>query len=185
MRALIVVLLAAALLAGCGASTPRTQVPTPAEAAKMLAASAAPLAALHRQASELLPGGVTAFHARLAGLRGYPVVVNKWASWCAPCRYEFPFLQRVSVRLGRRVGFVGLNAGDDPGPARSFLQQRWLSYPSYVDPHEQIARTIEAPNNYPITVFFDRRGRIAYVHQGEYHDEAQLASDVERYAIGS
>lgn len=185
MRATIASLMAAALLAGCGASTPHTHVPTPAEAAKALAGSPAPLASLHRQGGELLGGGVTAFHARLATLRGRPVVVNKWASWCDPCRYEFPFLQRVSVQLGRRVAFVGLNSGDDPGPARAFLRRRWLSYPSYVDPHEQIARTIEAPNNYPITVFLDRRGRIAYVHQGEYHDEAQLRDDVERYAIGS
>jgi cytochrome c biogenesis protein CcmG, thiol:disulfide interchange protein DsbE len=185
MRATIALLLVGALLAGCGASTPRTRVPTPGEAAKALAGSPPPLAALHHQANELLNGGATAFHARLAGLRGYPIVVNKWASWCGPCRYEFPFLERVSVRLGRRVAFLGLNAGDDRGPARAFLKQRWLSYPSYVDPHEQIARTIEAPSNYPITVFFDRQGKIAYVHQGEYHDEAQLASDVERYAVGS
>jgi cytochrome c biogenesis protein CcmG, thiol:disulfide interchange protein DsbE len=185
MRAVIALLLVGALVAGCGASAPRTHVPTPAEAAKALAGSPPPLAGLHRQASELLGGGTTAFHMRLAALRGWPVVVNKWASWCGPCRYELPFLQRVSVRLGRRVAFLGLNASDDSGSARRFLAQRWLSYPSYVDPHERIAGTIEAPGNLPITVFFDRRGGIAYVHEGEYHDEAQLASDVERYAIRS
>jgi cytochrome c biogenesis protein CcmG, thiol:disulfide interchange protein DsbE len=185
MRAAIALLLAAALLSGCGASAPRTQAPTPAEAAKALAGSPPPLAALHRQASELLGGGTAAFRARLGALRGYPVVVSKWASWCGPCQYEFPFFARVAVRLGRRVAFVGLNSGDARGPARAFLARHWVPYPSYVDPHERIARTIEAPSNYPITVFFDRRGRIAYVHQGEYRDEAALAGDVARYALGS
>jgi thiol-disulfide isomerase/thioredoxin len=177
------VLAVAALVAGCGSQQPHVRVPTPAEAARELAHSPAPLAALHRQANALLPGGRTAFAARLAALRGRPIVVNKWASWCGPCTYEFPFFERTSVRYGHRVAFVGIDGGDETGNARAFLRKRWLSYPSYVDPHEQIARTVDAPNNYPITVYLDRSGKVAYVHQGEYRDEAQLVADIERYAV--
>ena len=77
-----------------------------------LAGAPAPLAALHDQSAELLDGGRTAFRRRLAKLEGYPVVVNKWASWCAPCRTEFPIFQSESVAKGKKVAFLGLNAGD-------------------------------------------------------------------------
>jgi thiol-disulfide isomerase/thioredoxin len=175
-------LLAIVLVTGCGSQEPQVSVPTPAEARTALVGSPAPLAALHRQAGQLLEGGEDAFDARLQELRGRPLVVNKWASWCGPCRFEFPFFQRTAVRFGRQIAFVGLNAGDTDGPAREFLHKHWIPYPSYTDPHEQIARAIGAPNNYPITVFYSGDGKVAYVHQGQYRDEQQLVDDIQRYA---
>jgi thiol-disulfide isomerase/thioredoxin len=175
----------AGLAAGCGSQQAHVRAPTPTQAAKALAGSPAPLAALHAQANELLSGGAPAFQARLRSLRGRPVIVNKWASWCGPCRYEIPFFQQTSVRYGRHVAFMGLDGGDTDAAARRFLKARWLSYPSYTDPHEQIARTLDAPSNYPITVYLDPAGRVSYIHQGQYRDAAALAADVRRYALGS
>ena len=54
-------------------------------------------------------GGVEAFEAHLRGLRGRPVVVNQWASWCRPCKAEFPFFQRQSERWRDRVAFVAVD----------------------------------------------------------------------------
>ena len=54
-------------------------------------------------------------------LRGHPVVINKWASWCDPCRAEFPAFQRVATERGREVAFLGLNAKDSRRPAERFL----------------------------------------------------------------
>ena len=71
-----------------------------AAAQKDLAGAPAPLAALHDQSNQLLEGGAPAFEARLRELRGHPVVINKWASWCGPCRAEFPLLQQVSTTRG-------------------------------------------------------------------------------------
>jgi cytochrome c biogenesis protein CcmG/thiol:disulfide interchange protein DsbE len=151
------------------------------QAERELAGAPAPLASLHKQSAELLPGGPKAFRARLKSLEGYPVVVNKWASWCVPCRAEFPLFQAQAVEQGKRVAFVGVNAGDSTDPARRFLRDEPLPYPSYLDHDEDIAKTIRAPANYPITVFFDRRGKLAYVHQGAYRHQSDLAADMRRY----
>jgi len=151
------------------------------KAQRELAGAPAPLASLHEQSSELLPGGPKAFRKRLAELEGHPVVVNKWASWCGPCRTEFPYFQRQATIQGKEVAFLGLNSGDSTDPARRFLRATPLPFPSYLDPDEDIAKTIKAPANYPITIFFDRRGKLTYVHQGGYRRESDLVDDMTRY----
>ena len=82
---------------------------------------------------------------------------------------------------GKQVAFLGVNAGDSTDPAHRFLRAEPLPYPSYLDHDEDIAKTIQAPANYPITVFFDRRGKLAYEHQGAYRSESDLAEDMRRY----
>lgn len=141
----------------------------------------APLAALHAQANMLLPGGEEAFARRLAALEGHPVVVNKWASWCGPCRAEFPVFQEVATRRGREIAFLGIDAGDKRPAAQRFLRTRPLPFPSYEDPREAISRSVRAPAGYPMTVFIDRRGKTAFIHAGGYRDADDLEADIERY----
>jgi thiol-disulfide isomerase/thioredoxin len=143
-----------------------------------------PLAALHAQANRLLSGGPAAFKARLTGLRGYPVVINKWASWCGPCQTEFPSFQRASVSYGRRVAFVGINGKDHDPAARAFLRRFPVSYPSYVDPQESIAHTVQAATYYPQTIYIDRQGKIVFDHAGPYLSASALETDIRRYALG-
>jgi len=140
-----------------------------------------PLAELHAQSAELLGGGVPAFEDRLAALKGHPVVINKWASWCNPCRAEFPAFQQVATARGKQVAFLGVNGSDSSDPARRFLADFPVPFPSYVDPDEKIARRIKAPANYPITVFVDRAGKTAFIHQGGYTSQADLERDIDRY----
>lgn len=159
--------------------------PSPAEIRAALAGSPAPLAGLHSQANRLLGGGSATVNARLATLRGNPVVVNKWASWCGPCRGEFPYLQHASVSFGRRVAFLGLDSGDQQGSAARFLREFPVSYPSYVDPSGRIGTSLTKSTFYPVTVFYDAGGRQAYIHQGGYPSQAKLDQDIQRYALGA
>jgi cytochrome c biogenesis protein CcmG/thiol:disulfide interchange protein DsbE len=138
---------------------------------------------LHAQADRLLGGEASAFRARLSSLRGYPVVVNKWASWCGPCQSEFPSFQRASVKYGTRVAFVGLDGKDHNPAAAAFLRRFPVTYPSYVDPQERVAGAIQAATYYPQTVYIGRDGRIVYDHAGPYLSSGALEQDIRRYAL--
>ena len=175
----VLVLLAAFLvvLSGCGADDPQS---TPADPNSFKDAPP-PIAALNDQASELLDGGADAFKARLDKLKGYPVVVNKWASWCAPCRQEFPYFQRQSARLAKNVAFIGVNSNDNDDNANRFLDEYPVPYPSYKDPSLDIAEMLEGIA-FPTTAFYDKKGELAYSKQGAYASEADLVEDIERYA---
>lgn len=141
----------------------------------------APLAGLHRQANQILDGGLSAFRERLRALRGHPVVINKWGSWCTPCRAEFPVFQRVAARKGRTVAFLGIDGGDNREAAEEFLRENPVSYPSYFDPDEKLARSVEAPANYPMTIFVDERGEVVFPHAGPYRTVQELEADIARY----
>jgi cytochrome c biogenesis protein CcmG, thiol:disulfide interchange protein DsbE len=140
-----------------------------------------PLASLYDQANELLRGGKPAFQQRIKGLRGHPVVINKWASWCGPCRAEFPIFQSVATERGREVAFVGLDARDKRPAAAAFLTQFPIPYPSYEDPAEDIARSLHAPSNFPITLLVDDKGKTVFMHQGGYRSKADLTADLDRW----
>jgi cytochrome c biogenesis protein CcmG, thiol:disulfide interchange protein DsbE len=159
---------------------------TPAQMRARLTGSPAPLASLHAQADELLGGGGPALQARLVALRGWPVVINKWASWCTPCREEFAVFQHAAADLGRRVAFLGIDS-EDTGRAkpREFLSSFPVSYPSYFDPSGQLGVEISDSTLVPATVFYTPSGAREYIHDGAYPSVAKLERDIERYAVGA
>lgn len=182
--ALAALLLIALVWSGCGATAPGGDYggwhP---DYKKALAGSPPPLAALHAQANRLLPGGVGAFERRIAALRGYPVLVNVWASWCGPCRFEFPALQKLAARYGRRVAFLGVNSDDSAAAAATFLKEAPVPYPSFADPDKRVAESLHATLGLPDTAFYDRQGKLVYLKQGPYSQPADLEADLRHYAL--
>lgn len=170
--------------AGCGSTNPGSDYGGEhPDYAQALAGAPAPLAALYGQANRLLPGGKEAFEERVAALRGFPIVVNVWASWCGPCRFEFPAFQRLSAAYGKRVAFLGIDSQDADDAARTFLSEEPVPYPSYTDHDEEIAESIGAGLGLPATAFYDRGGELVYLKQGPYSDHAALRADIERYGL--
>lgn len=181
----IAVLVACPLLAGCGGGQAHSAAPSKGSEEAAFKGSPPALAALHSQANKLLGGGVKAFQARMTSLKGYPVVVNKWASWCGPCQTEFPAFQQAAVKFGRKVAFLGIDGKDGNGSASAFLRRFPVSFPSYRDPNESIARAYQASTYYPQTLFFTSHGHTRYVfdHAGPYENAAALEKDIQRYAL--
>jgi cytochrome c biogenesis protein CcmG/thiol:disulfide interchange protein DsbE len=181
-RAAAALLALALTLAACGGGSGGDEGHRPPDYEQALAGAPKPLAELYGQPGELLPGGVDAFRQRLADLRGYPVVVNKWASWCGPCREEMPWFQSLSARLGKRIAFLGVDTADNADAAQDFLEEFPLPYPSYSDPDQDIAEEMNATIGFPATAIYDSGGEQVHVQQGQYASRDALAADIERYA---
>jgi len=176
---LALVLLVPLSLAACSESgSSYYEAPDPPDYDTVLADSPPKLAAIHEQGGEILDGGVEAFDARLASLEGFPVVVNVWASWCGPCREEFPLFMEESAEWGREVAFLGVDSQDDPDAARTFLGEFRVPYPSYSDPDEKIAKSIQAGAGLPMTLFFDRSGERQVVKYGPYRSAEEFRRDL-------
>lgn len=161
-----------------GAGNPESQAPDYEQA---FSSSPPPIAALFEQANELIPGGLDAFEAELRKLDGYPVVANLWASWCGPCRSEFPYFQRQSAEHADAVAFLGVDSRDSDAAARTFLEQLPVPYPSVSDPDGEVWDDLLA-RGLPSTAFYGPDGELVHLKQGEYRSEDELAADVARYA---
>jgi thiol-disulfide isomerase/thioredoxin len=101
----------------------------------------------------------------LAGVRGKPVVINVWASNCAPCRKEAAELKAASTDLGtQNATFIGLNTNDQEASAKAFERRFAVGYPSLFDPGGDLLLDLRGavpPNALPTTLVLDRQGRIA------------------------
>jgi cytochrome c biogenesis protein CcmG/thiol:disulfide interchange protein DsbE len=139
-------------------------------------------AALVRQSNEILGGGEKAFERQVEALRGHPIVVNKWASWCGPCRYEFPFFRRLATRHGKTIAFLGVDSRDSREEARDFLEEHPIPYPSFYDRKGEVARLFRGDRAFPTTAFYNRDGELVFTKQGGYASEAAIAKDIRQYA---
>ena len=103
---------------------------------------------------------------RLPGQRGRVVMVNFWATWCAPCRQEMPHLNRLYDKY-RGSGFVllGVNVDDDPAQAVAAAARLGLKFPVLLDAEKKVSRQYDL-SSMPSTVLIDRDGRVRQVHRG-------------------
>ncbi len=136
------------------------------------------LAANARQANRILD---TTIQAKVAQLPGVPIVINQWASWCANCKFEFPFFQQAARQDVGRVAFVGLDSQDSQSNAQTFLSQFPVDYPSVFDPNASQAQSLGGGQGWPTTIYMNARHQITNIHEGAYPTLQALQQDVARY----
>ncbi len=110
-------------------------------------------------------------------------MVNQWASWCGPCRYEFPFFATLARRYEGEVAFLGVNSQDSREPALKFLKRQPVRFPHFVDPDGKIARTFRGGRSFPTTAFYSADGKLSYTHVGGYPNQAALDADIKKYTL--
>ena len=142
----------------------------PATRLKPVTSSSAPAAQAYppgTPAPALRLPGLDGGQVDLAALRGRPVVVNFWASWCDPCVREFPLLRQAAAGHRRdRLTVVGVLSGDSPAAARPFLRRNNATWPIALDPNAATA-TAWGAVGLPHTYFIRPDGTLASHQLGE------------------
>jgi thiol-disulfide isomerase/thioredoxin len=102
----------------------------------------------------------------LSSLRGKPVVINFWASWCPPCTNELPYFERLRQEYGDRVVLLTVDWNEAPGVAQSYLRKAHLGdLPVIEDPQSQIYRAYSL-GEVPDTIVLNEAGNVSYVSVG-------------------
>lgn len=161
------------LAAGCSAAPdPTPSIPgVPAE-------NAADAELLPARVADLPGMDVAAFETLLDQVRGTPMVVNVWASWCVPCRAEAPELAKAARRYGSVIQFLGIDVLDDRSDARAFQRDFGWTYPSVFDATHAIPTSLGHAGQ-PVTLFYSADGSLIDAVDGQI-SAAGLAQGIQR-----
>lgn len=118
---------------------------------------------------------------RLSSLRGKPVVINFWATWCVPCRDEMPLLSRFSNNLKEKAVFIAINNDEETPVVREYVSKLGIQFPVLLDPGGKI-NALFYVQSYPNTFFIDSAGILRAQHIGQM-DETLLARGLEAVEI--
>jgi thiol-disulfide isomerase/thioredoxin len=165
LRGLGPVVLAATLLAGCGDGGASSGALSSADDGGVL--TIVPVEQ-RKEPVELAGTTLTGSRLDLSTLRGKPVVLNVWGSWCGPCRKEAADLQAASTELSGQAAFVGIATRDDKASALAYERKFKITYPSLFDRGDLLLalRGAVSAQSPPVTLVLDDQGRIAARYVG-------------------
>ena len=104
--------------------------------------------------------GFAGDYRKLSELRGKPLIINVWASWCGPCRAEMGSLERLSRRFGgKQFNIIGISTDDDASAAAAFLRQSKITFDNYLDRNLVLENMLGA-DSIPLTILIDAQGRV-------------------------
>lgn len=119
-------------------------------------------AALPEFSGPLVSGG----NLRLQALRGRPMLLNLWATWCGPCRREMPALEQLAKSRAGLLAVVAIDQGEDATTARAFARRFGVTFPVVVDTTQQLGTLLHLAG-LPSSFFIDRDGIIRSAVDGE------------------
>jgi len=121
-------------------------------------------------------GGATS----LSELKGSPVLVNFWATWCGPCVHEMPFIQQVyEERQGEELALLAINIGESPSQAADFMQSYGFSFPVLLDSQAAVAQRYNI-QYIPTTFLIDKEGIIQEMKVGSFQSKAEIESSLSK-----
>ncbi len=118
---------------------------------------------------------------RLKTLRGKPVVLNFWATWCPPCRAEMPMLQQYYTKHKNDYDMLAVNDAEPEAQVQAFISQNGFTFTVVLDPQRNIVGKYRI-QGFPTTFFIDDKGVIRYMHVGML-DETTLAAGLRSIGI--
>ena len=113
----------------------------------------------------------------LSDFRGKPVLINFWATWCPPCRYEMPFIQEIyedKAWQDKGLVIVAVNTGESRSKVEDFMENYGLSFLVLLDIESEVARKYNAAPPWPVTFFIDKDGIIQEKVIGAFQDKTQI-----------
>ncbi|MDD9939509.1 MAG: TlpA disulfide reductase family protein [Myxococcales bacterium] len=115
----------------------------------------------------------------LTGLKGRVVLIDFWASWCAPCKEEMPVLQKLNKKYGKKgLSILGVSVDDEADKAKAFIKKMGVTFLIMHDKGHAIAERYK-PAKMPTSFIVDRAGKIRYVHEGfEKSDIPKLDKEI-------
>ena len=150
----IVILVSGLVMAGCSGSVQGAQV--------------------GNQAPDFQLSNLDGQSISLSDLRGKPVLVNFWASWCSPCRAEMPFIQRLYEGWSNNeLVILAINTGEDFSTVKEFVDSFGLSFMVLLDTKGEVALVYNV-RGIPVTFFIDKDGIIRDIKFGTFSSKAEI-----------
>ena len=116
----------------------------------------------------------------LGDFRGKPVLLNFWATWCGPCRFEMPFIQEIFEKKERSdIGLVilAIDIGENPSSVKEFMEHFGLSFPALLDINQDVALKYNI-RAIPTTFFIDKDGIIQDIKIGAFSSKTEIEKRV-------
>ena len=118
----------------------------------------------------------------LSELRGGPVMLNFWATWCEPCRSEMPYIQEIyddRAWLDKGLVILAIDIGESQATAEDFMRSRNLSFPVLLDTNQEVALNYNI-RVIPTTFLVDKEGIIRVMKRGAFPSKAAIEQDLAR-----